>query len=80
MASGVRSGSRRAPADPGRPLAKAIARSFGRDVVVWEEIWDHFGTNLDKSTIIHQASGPTALLCAVSVVGADEPPARARSG
>jgi len=34
--------------------AQAIARSQGRDVVGWEEIWDHFGTNLDKSTIIHQ--------------------------
>jgi len=34
--------------------SQAIARSYGRDVVGWEEIWDHFGTNLDKSTIIHQ--------------------------
>ena len=34
--------------------AQAIARSQGRDVVGWEEIWNHFGTELDKSTIIHQ--------------------------
>lgn len=34
--------------------AHRIARSQGRDVVGWEEIWDHFGTELDKSTIIHQ--------------------------
>eukprot|EP00462_Mataza_sp_D1_P024346 CAMPEP_0175131698 /NCGR_PEP_ID=MMETSP0087-20121206/6686_1 /TAXON_ID=136419 /ORGANISM="Unknown Unknown, Strain D1" /LENGTH=395 /DNA_ID=CAMNT_0016414015 /DNA_START=893 /DNA_END=2077 /DNA_ORIENTATION=+ len=33
---------------------QAIARSKGRDVVGWEEIWNHFGTQLDKSTIIHQ--------------------------
>lgn len=34
--------------------AHSIARSQGRDVVGWEEIWNHFGTALDKSTIIHQ--------------------------
>ena len=34
--------------------AQAIAHGYGRDVVGWEEIWDHFGTSLDKSTIIHQ--------------------------
>jgi hexosaminidase len=34
--------------------AQAIARGQGRDVVGWEEIWKHFGTKLDKSTIIHQ--------------------------
>merc|ERR1711907_100261 len=34
--------------------AQGIARAQGRDVVGWEEIWDHFGTGLDKSTIIHQ--------------------------
>eukprot|EP00056_Hartaetosiga_gracilis_P011549 m.175691 g.175691 ORF g.175691 m.175691 type:complete len:608 (+) comp13519_c1_seq3:29-1852(+) len=33
---------------------QAIAHSYGRDVIGWEEIWDHFGTTLDKSTIIHQ--------------------------
>ncbi|EGD83308.1 hypothetical protein PTSG_03917 [Salpingoeca rosetta] len=33
---------------------QAIARGYGRDVIGWEEIWDHFGTSLDKSTIIHQ--------------------------
>jgi hexosaminidase len=31
-----------------------IALGMGRDVVAWEEVWDHFGTRLDKSTIIHQ--------------------------
>lgn len=35
-------------------MTQAIARGYGRDVVGWEEIWDHFGTSLDKSTIIHQ--------------------------
>ena len=34
--------------------AQAIAHAYGRDVVGWEEIWDHFGTQLDPSTIIHQ--------------------------
>jgi len=34
--------------------SQSIARSQGRDVVGWEEIWDHFGTELDPSTIIHQ--------------------------
>lgn len=34
--------------------AQTIARNYGRDVVGWEEIWNHFGTDLDKSTIIHQ--------------------------
>lgn len=34
--------------------AQSIARGQGRDVVGWEEIWNHFGTELDKSTIIHQ--------------------------
>ena len=33
---------------------QAIAHSQGRDVVGWEEIWNHFGTSLAKSTIIHQ--------------------------
>ena len=33
---------------------QAIAHSYGRDVVGWEEIWNHFGTKLAKSTIIHQ--------------------------
>ncbi|EDQ89857.1 uncharacterized protein MONBRDRAFT_18960 [Monosiga brevicollis MX1] len=37
--------------------AQAIAHGYGRDVVGWEEIWDHFGTQLDKSTIIHQWLG-----------------------
>jgi hexosaminidase len=34
--------------------AQGIAHSQGRDVVGWEEIWNHFGTQLDPSTIIHQ--------------------------
>jgi len=34
--------------------SQSVARGYGRDVVGWEEIWDHFGTELDKSTIIHQ--------------------------
>ena len=34
--------------------AHTIAHGLGRDVVGWEEIWDHFGTSLDPSTIIHQ--------------------------
>ena len=34
--------------------AQDIAHSQGRDVVGWEEIWNHFGTQLDPSTIIHQ--------------------------
>ena len=34
--------------------AHSIARAQGRDVAAWEEVWDHFGTELDKSTIIHQ--------------------------
>ena len=33
---------------------QSIAKAQGRDVVGWEEIWNHFGTKLDKSTIIHQ--------------------------
>eukprot|EP00055_Hartaetosiga_balthica_P011792 m.55030 g.55030 ORF g.55030 m.55030 type:complete len:635 (+) comp7735_c0_seq5:74-1978(+) len=33
---------------------QAIAHSYERDVIGWEEIWNHFGTTLDKSTIIHQ--------------------------
>lgn len=34
--------------------SQTIARQQGRDVVGWEEIWNYFGTKLDKSTIIHQ--------------------------
>jgi len=34
--------------------SQTIARGYGRDVVGWEEIWDYFGTQLDKSTIIQQ--------------------------
>ena len=34
--------------------AQAIAISYGRDVVGWEEIWDNFGTKLNPSTIIEQ--------------------------
>eukprot|EP00301_Raphidiophrys_heterophryoidea_P026057 c8892_g1_i1.p1 GENE.c8892_g1_i1~~c8892_g1_i1.p1 ORF type:complete len:599 (-),score=133.54 c8892_g1_i1:177-1973(-) len=34
--------------------AQTIARGMGRDVIGWEEIWNHFGTRLDKSTIIQQ--------------------------
>jgi len=34
--------------------SQAIAHAQGRDCVGWEEIWDRFGTSLDKSTIIHQ--------------------------
>lgn len=34
--------------------SQTIARAQGRDVVGWEEIWNYFGTKLDKSTIIHQ--------------------------
>ncbi|GMH55875.1 hypothetical protein TrST_g2448 [Triparma strigata] len=33
---------------------QAIAHSMGREVIGWEEIWNHFGTSLDPSTIIHQ--------------------------
>lgn len=41
---------------------QAIAHSKGRDVAGWEEIWHHFGTQLDKSTIIHQwLGGSTAM-------------------
>ena len=32
---------------------QAMARSSGHDVVGWEEIWNHFGTKLDPSAIIH---------------------------
>ena len=31
-----------------------IAWSMNRDVVGWQEIWDHFGTALNSKTIIHQ--------------------------
>jgi len=31
-----------------------IAWGLNRSVVGWQEIWDHFGTELDKRTIIHQ--------------------------
>ena len=34
--------------------AQQIAHAYGRDVVGWEEIWDHFGTQLNPSTIIEQ--------------------------
>lgn len=41
---------------------QAIAHAKGRDVAGWEEIWHHFGTELDKSTIIHQwLGGSTAM-------------------
>ncbi|GMH48651.1 hypothetical protein TrLO_g3482 [Triparma laevis f. longispina] len=33
---------------------QSIAHSMGREVIGWEEIWNHFGTSLDPSTIIHQ--------------------------
>ena len=31
-----------------------IAQSHGKSVIGWEEIWKHFKTDLDPSTIIHQ--------------------------
>ena len=31
-----------------------IAWGLSRSVVGWQEIWDHFGTALDKRTVIHQ--------------------------
>eukprot|EP00727_Mastigamoeba_balamuthi_P006293 m51a1_g2284 putative beta-hexosaminidase 3-like (916) ;mRNA; f:394744-398356 len=34
--------------------AHETAHGLGRDVVGWEEIWNHFGTRLAKGTIIHQ--------------------------
>jgi hexosaminidase len=34
--------------------AQKIAQSMGRDVVGWEEIWNHFGTQLAPETIIQQ--------------------------
>jgi len=40
--------------------AHTIARSKGRDTVGWEEIWNHFGTDLPLSTIIHQVSSTAA--------------------
>lgn len=33
---------------------QGIAWNLNRSVVGWQEIWDHFGTQLDKRTIIHQ--------------------------
>lgn len=33
---------------------QGIAWGLNRSVVGWQEIWDHFGTQLDKRTIIHQ--------------------------
>ena len=33
---------------------QAIAWALNRTVVGWQEIWEHFGTSLDKRTIIHQ--------------------------
>jgi hexosaminidase len=33
--------------------AHQIALSFGRDPVAWEEVFNHFGTQLDKRSIIH---------------------------
>lgn len=33
---------------------QGIAWGLGRTVIGWQEIWDHFGTELDKRTIIHQ--------------------------
>lgn len=33
---------------------QAIARALNRTVVGWQEIWNHFGTALDKSTVIQQ--------------------------
>jgi hexosaminidase len=33
---------------------QAIVWSLNRMVVGWQEIWDHFGTQLDNRTIIHQ--------------------------
>ena len=37
----------------------AMARALGRQVVVWDEIWDHFGTSLDRaSTVINTRFNP----------------------
>ena len=33
---------------------QTIAQSYGREVVCWEEVWNNFGTQLKKDTIIHQ--------------------------
>lgn len=30
----------------------AIASGFGRSAVVWEEVWNHFGTQLPKDTVV----------------------------
>ena len=31
---------------------QSIAHSLGKQVLVWDEIWNHFGTKLDKATTI----------------------------
>ena len=49
--------------------AQAIAHAYGRDVVGWEEIWDHFGTQLAPSTIIHQWLGGSTIGPAVVEAG-----------
>ncbi|KAH3745562.1 beta-hexosaminidase 1 [Pelomyxa schiedti] len=47
--------------------AQQIARDCQRQVTGWEEIWNHFGTALDKSTIIHQwLSGSSVIQQATS--------------
>merc|ERR1712228_288878 len=33
--------------------AQGIAKKMGRDPVGWNEIWSHFGPDLDKNAIIH---------------------------
>ena len=32
--------------------AQSIAHSLGKQVLVWDEIWNHFGTKLDKATTV----------------------------
>jgi len=49
--------------------AHQIARAQGRDTVGWEEIWNHFGTDLDKSTIIHQWLPGSKVVVAATAAG-----------
>ena len=44
----------------------AMTLELGKSPVRWEEVWKHFGTDLDKSTVIHAWLSSGALIDATS--------------
>lgn len=48
---------------------QALAQAMGRDVVGWNGIWDNFGTELAKGTIIHKWIGDVKSIVDITSAG-----------